>query len=94
LLYCGTLNLMSTPTHRVTKLLSAGDFDYKVNELVDASNWANLQALVSTDYLVKLSSDEIAELTATVEPEEAPVVKTVPVKKAPSKKPVAKKTTR
>jgi hypothetical protein len=86
---------MSTPTHRVTKLLSAGDFDYKVNDLVDASNWANVQSLISTDYLVKLSSDEISELTATVEPEEAPVVKKAPVKKAaPAKKPVAKKTTR
>ena len=90
---------MSTPTHRVTKLLSAGDFDYKVNDLVDASNWANVQSLINTDYLVKLSSDEIAELAAPKVEEEpvvkaAPVVKKAPVKKAPAKKSVAKKTTR
>jgi hypothetical protein len=86
---------MTTPTHRVTKVLSAGDFSYQVGDLVDASNWATLQSLVSTDYLVLLTKAEVEALTPVEEPvlEEKFVVPAV--KKAPAKKkPVAKKTTK
>jgi hypothetical protein len=79
---------MSTPTHRVTKVLSAGDFSYQVGDLVDASNWATLYSLISTDYLVPLTKAEIEEITPTEEPvlEEkafAPAVKKAPAKKRP-----------
>ena len=59
--------MTSIPTHRVTKVLSAGDFSYQVNDLVDASNWATVHSLVSTDYLVPLTKAEIDELTPVVE---------------------------
>jgi hypothetical protein len=85
--------MTSTPTHRVIKVLSAGDFSYQVNDLVDASQWATLHSLVSTDYLVPLTKAEIEELTAEaeVETEPAPVAKKAPAKKAPAKKTTAVK---
>jgi hypothetical protein len=85
--------MTSTPTHRVTKVLSAGDFSYQVNDLVDASQWATLHSLVSTDYLVPLTKAEIEELIAEaeVETKPAPVAQKTPAKKTTAVKKQASK---
>lgn len=86
---------MTTPTHRVTKVLSAGDFSYQVGDLVDASNWATLHSLISTDYLIALSKAEVEALLPAEEPVLEKATPSIAVKKAPAKKkPVAKKTTK
>jgi hypothetical protein len=91
--------MTSIPTHRVTKVLSAGDFSYQVNDLVDASEWATLHSLVSTDYLVPLSKAEIEALTPVVETPVKAEAKTIADEldiavspKTPTKKGLAPKT--
>ena len=97
---------MTTPTHRVLRALPAGDFTYHPGDLVDAADWANVRALISTDYMEALSRDEISALASVASPPsvhvdkvpDSPVKprttrKTSSAKKSPAKKAVAKKAT-
>jgi len=82
---------MTTPTHRVIKVLPAGDITYHHGDLVDAANWANVLTLISTDYLVPLTKGEIEALNAEQKVETELVAEVVPIT---SKATTAKKTTK